>query len=552
MIPTSPPDPRVRRFLLPSRVLWQNAASGSVRLLVNNWGQALADAVPGCVLGGADAGVLLDFGRELNGSVQLVTGPIAGNKTVRARLRLGESASEAMGEPNQDHANHDIEIRLSPMASQEYGLSGFRFARLDLLDDIEVPLAVARAVTLELEPEEIGAFECSDERLNAIWKTGRETVRLCLQDFLWDGIKRDRLVWMGDLHPEVAVVLSCYGALDIVPRSLDWVRDHTPLPGWMNGIGSYSLWWIILQRDWWMHTGDHKYLQAQKPYLLGLLPQLFAMIGEDGRVAWAGMEFLDWPSSVQPEAVSAGLHALLSWGLQSADALLQVLEEDEVAAQCRSRVALLKQSAPALSPGEKAAISGSKQSAALLSLAGLRDAREANAQVLAREPLEGLSTFYGFYVLEARAQAGDMGGALDVIRNYWGAMLDLGATTFWEHWEPSWSHNAGRIDELPVAGRVDVHREYGGFCFQGLRHSLCHGWAAGPTAFLMSHVLGISIMEPGAARVAVRPDLGDLDWAQGQFPTPRGPIRVRHEKRADGRVHSEIQAPPGIEIVRGS
>ena len=550
MILSSPPDPRVRRFLLPSRVLWQHHAPGSVRLLENNWGQALADAVPGCVLGGAGAGVLLDFGRELNGSVQLVTGPIAGNKTVRARLRLGESASEAMGEPNQDHANHDIEIRLSPMASQEYGLSGFRFARLDLLDDIEVPLAVARAVTLELEPEQIGAFRCSDERLNEIWRVGRETVRLCLQDFLWDGIKRDRLVWMGDLHPEVAVVLSCYGALGIVPRSLDWVRDHTPLPGWMNGIGSYSLWWIILQRDWWMHTGDHKYLQAQKSYLLGLLPQLFAMIGSDGRVSWAGMEFLDWPSSVQPEAVRAGLHALLSWGLQSADALLQVLGEDEVAAQCRARVALLKQSAPALSPGEKAAISGSKQSAALLSLAGLCDAKAANAQVLAREPLEGLSTFYGFYVLEARAQAGDINGALDVIRNYWGAMLDLGATTFWEHWEPSWSRDAGRIDELPASGRVDVHREYGGFCFQGLRHSLCHGWAAGPTAFLMSRVLGVSILEPGAARVAVRPDLGDLDWAQGQFPTPRGPIQVRHEKRADGHVHSDIQAPPGIEIVR--
>ncbi len=127
-------------------------------------------------------------------------------------------------------------------------------------------------------------------------------------------------------------------------------------------------------------------------------------------------------------------------------------------------------------------------------------------------------------MLQARAQVGDMGGALDVIRRYWGAMLDLGATTFWEHWEPAWSRNAGRIDELPVEGKVDVHREYGGFCFQGLRHSFCHGWAAGPTAFLISHVLGISVLSAGATRVAVRPSLGDLAWAQGDFPTPRGPI----------------------------
>ncbi len=543
-------DSRARRFLLPTRVLWQNNAPGSELLLRNNWGQALADAVPGCSLRGAGAGVLLDFGREMNGSVQLVTGPIEGNKMVRARLRLGESASEAMGEPNNDHANHDIELRLSPMASQQYGLSGFRFARLDLLDDVPVPLVAARAATLEHEPEEIGQFECSDERLNHVWRVGRETVRLCLQDYVWDGIKRDRLVWMGDLHPEISVVLSCYGALDIVPRSLDWVRDHTPLPGWMNGIGSYSLWWIILQRDWWMHTGDLKYLQAQKSYLLGLLPELFTMIASDGCVSWNGMEFLDWPSSVQPEAVSAGLHALLSWGLESAHTLLQALGEAPMAARCSAQLGRLKVGAPALAPSEKAGVSGSKQSAALLSLTGLRDVGAANAQVLAREPLEGLSTFYGLYVLEARAQAGDMNGALEVMRRYWGAMLDLGATTFWEHFEPSWSLNAGRIDELPVEGKVDVHRTYGGFCFQGLRHSLCHGWAAGPTAFLISHVLGLSVLGAGASRVALRPDLGDLQWAQGSLPTPHGPVHVRHERRADGSIHTKVQAPPEVEIVR--
>ncbi len=547
-----PLDSRIHRYVLPTRVLWQNAAPGAELLLSHNWGQALADSVPCCTLRGAGAGVLLDFGRELHGGVQLVTGPTRGLALVRARLRLGESASEAMGEPNNDHANHDLEIRLSPMASQPYGLSGFRFARLDLLDAAELPLVAARAATVEHEPEEIGAFECSDARLNEIWRVGRETVRLCLQDYLWDGIKRDRLVWMGDLHPEVSVVLSCYGALDIVPRSLDWVRDHTPLPGWMNGIGSYSLWWIILQRDWWMHTADLKYLQAQKSYLLGLLPELMKMIGSDGRLHWRGMEFLDWPSSVQPEAVSSGLHALLAWGLESAHTLLQVLDEPAVAARCAAQVAKLKASAPALPPSEKAAVSGSKQSAALLALTGLRDARAANAQVLAREPLEGLSTFYGLYVLEARAGAGDMSGALDVIRGYWGAMLDLGATSFWEHWEPAWSHNAGRIDELPAEGKVDVHRSYGGFCFQGLRHSFCHGWAAGPTAFLISRVLGISILSAGAARVAVRPDLGGLRWAQGSLPTPHGPIHVRHEKRADGSVHSDIVAPHGVHIVRAS
>jgi hypothetical protein len=52
------------------------------------------------------------------------------------------------------------------------------------------------------------------------------------------------------------------------------------------------------------------------------------------------------------------------------------------------------------------------------------------------------------------------------------------------------------------------------------------------------------------ARVLVAPQLGRLQWAEGAYPTPRGPIRVRHERQADGRVKSDIAVPPGIEIVR--
>ena len=62
-----------------------------------------------------------------------------------------------------------------------------------------------------------------------------------------------------------------------------------------------------------------------------------------------------------------------------------------------------------------------KQASALLALSGMYDVADVNRQVLACEPLRGISTFYGYYVLQARARAGDVAGALDVIRRYWGA-----------------------------------------------------------------------------------------------------------------------------------
>jgi hypothetical protein len=161
-----------------------------------------------------------------------------------------------------------------------------------------------------------------------------------------------------------------------------------------------------------------------------------------------------------------------------------------------------------------------------------------------------MSTFYGYYVLQARAKAGDIRGALDCVREYWGAMLDLGATTFWEDFDLEWTANAARIDELVPRGKKDIHGDFGAHCYKGFRHSLCHGWASGPTAWLSEHVLGVRVLEPGCTVVRIAPRLGDLVWAEGAFPTPKGVIRIRHDKGADGKVRSKVEAPKGVRVVR--
>ena len=535
-------DPRIRRPQLPARVLWQEGVRNADILLTNDIGQARADNFP-CATLQPGGSLLLDFGRELHGGLQLVCGPTPGNRATKLRVRFGESASEAMGTPNNDHALHDMEIVLPPMSAQEYGMTAFRFVRLDSLenDPLEIPLVAARAITLMRPLEHVGAFECSDERLNLIWQTGADTVALCMQDYLWDGPKRDRLVWMGDLHPEIAVVSAVWGAHEIVPQSLDWVRDHTHQTQWMNGIGSYSMWWVLIQRDWYTAHGNREYLDQQRAYMLDLLPHILLQIGEDGSVNWRGSQFLDWPSVAQPEAVRAGLVALLVMTLEAAAQICEIWGETEMAAQCSHGVAALR-GATLMIPRDN------KQASSLVSLADLVPAKAINDEVLALEPLRGLSTFYGYYVLQARALAGDVDGALDVIRNYWGAMLDLGATSFWEHFELSWAENAARIDEIPAPQQRDIHRDCGEHCYQGWRHSLCHGWAAGPTAWLSQHVLGVEVFD-GGSQVRLTPHLGDLEWARGIFPTPHGPLKVSH-RRVNGEIETEFEVPNGVELIQ--
>jgi len=543
-------DPRVRTYVLPSRVLWQSGEGTVERtetLLHAGSGQVTLDNHNPCVLkeGG---GVLVDFGRELHGGLQIMVGGMQGKTPAKFRVRFGESVSEAMsdigGEKNatNDHAVRDSVVSAPWLGTAEVGNTGFRFVRIDLLDKGRtIPLVGLRAVSLMRNVEYIGSFQCSDPRLNRIWETGAYTVHLNMQDYLWDGIKRDRLVWIGDMHPETMTILSVFGDNEIIPKSLDLIRDETPPPGWMNGISSYSMWWVLIHHEWYQYKADREYLKQQRDYLVPLLARLCQCVDADGKEKLPGMRFLDWPSRADAQATHAGLHALLILTLQAGAELCDTLDETDQAAQCRTVAARLRKYIP--DPGQ------SKQAAALMALAGLKDAQSLNKDVMAVGGAARMSTFYGYYVLRARAQAGDIQGCLDCIRDYWGGMLDLGATSFWEDFDLAWTENAARIDELVPEGKKDIHGDFGNYCYQGFRHSLCHGWASGPTAWMSENVLGVQVLEPGCTKVRIDPKLGDLKWAKGTFPTPLGVIRVSHVKNADGSVTSTIDAPAGIEIV---
>lgn len=559
-------DSRIREYLSPVRIVWQQDSvqiENEHYLLLPGNGQADLSNSRVCVMRSTDArhpALLLDFGKEIQGGIQLVTGMPASQKPVRIRVRFGESVSEAMCEidgkngATNDHAVRDFQLSLPWLGVAEVGNSGFRFVRIDLSDDsVELQLKEIRAIATYRDIPYKGSFRCSDERLNQIWQTGAYTVHLNLQEYLWDGIKRDRLVWIGDMHPEVMTVNTVFGYNEAVPKSLDLTRNITPLPNWMNGISSYSIWWLLIQRDWFRYQGDWTYLQSQKDYLVGLLKVLISKVDASGREHLDGMRFLDWPSNENPEAINVGLQALMVQAMKYGAELCSLLQEPELASTCLETEVRLRKAAPQvikpfLTLKKKPTEPGMKQAAALLAWAGLMDANEADQKYLSQEGGHGFSTFYGYYMLRSMALAGNYSGALDIIRSYWGAMLDMGATTFWEDFNLDWLPNAAPIDELVPAGKKDIHGDFGAYCYKGFRHSLCHGWASGPTSWLTEYVLGVEVLEPGCRVLRIVPHLADLEWVEGTFPTPKGIVKIRHEKQPDGSISSKIDAPEGIVI----
>ena len=539
--------PLTAEYLPATRILWTaGEPEGIGKLLEAFCGQVAVNEPEVCTLHSGDA-VLLDFGRELHGGLR-ITGAIRDSKaTPRVRIRFGESVSEAMSDvatttATNEHSLRDFEASLPWLGSFETGNTGFRFVRIDILDDggSPLPIVAVEAKSILRDIPYLGSFRCSDERLNAIWQTATYTVHLNMQDYVWDGIKRDRLVWIGDMHPEVMTINTVFGSQDVVRKSLDFARDGTGPDEWMNGICSYSMWWCIIQRDLYLYTGNLAYLQEQHGYISALLRKI-ASCRDGSRENFKEGCFIDWPTSENPQSVHQCLQAMMSMTMKAGMDIAAALKDKALYEDCSACARELSY----YEPSEPA----TKQAAAFMTLAGILPEAE-GAETIAADGPDGFATFTGYYMLEALAAAGRYDDAMQIISDYWGGMLDLGATSFWEDLKYSDLAKSGRIDDFVPEAVYDIHKDGGAYCYEGLRHSFCHGWASGPAPWLSRHVLGIEPLEPGFRKVRIEPHLGHLDWAEGTFPTPNGLIHVSARKTEDGKTISDISLPKGVRRVR--
>lgn len=554
-------DEMARAFISPVRIVWKYDGDGK---LITNEQVLLAPGNSQPEMGRRNTctmtstsnqtpSLLLDFGKELHGGLQMLMGSSSRREPSLVRIRFGESVGEAnsqtlnsewkVGYSTDDHAKRDIVMEIPRDGMIEIGNTGFRFVRIDLLQpNTTISLKEVRAILRYRDIPYLGSFRSSNERLNKIWLTGAYTVHLNMQEYLWDGIKRDRLVWLGDMHPELMSITKVFGYNEVIPRSLDLACQQFPLPGWMNGMSAYSMWYLIGHHDWYMQNGDLEFLKKHRDYILGLVKQIDEKIDEQGNENLARSRFLDWPSSGNRAGVEAGYRALIGWALTDAEKLCNILGEPESAAVCAAaRERLNRKVMPH---------NDLKQAAALMAIAGIMDPKQAADEVVAVGGPKGFSTFYGYYMLQSLALAGEYETAMDIISQYWGGMLDMGATTFWEDFNMEWLENAARLDEITPAGKKDIHGDFGAYCYPGFRHSFCHGWSSGPTAWLSEHVLGVKIVDPGCAKVKIEPHLGNLEWVEGTVPTPKGVITVKHTRQADGSVKSEVSLPKGVKQVK--
>ncbi len=134
--------------------------------------------------------------------------------------------------------------------------------------------------------------------------------------------------------------------------------------------------------------------------------------------------------------------------------------------------------------------------------------------------------YFVFFELCAMCKTGNIEFAQNMIDSYWGGMIDLGATTIWEAYDPQ---NKGI-------------RHYQMYDFK-YDKSLCHAWGAGPIYLLGRFCLGVYPTSVGYKTFEVKPVLGKYPFLRGlcRYPMVRAFLFITTEKQHGQKLMPKVE-----------
>lgn len=484
--------------------------------------------------------ILVDFGKETFGYVNLKG--LKGKGTLS--LYYGESREEALSTDSCETLDRlDID-QPPPKDSVLEGSRAFRYVNIALGEGVQLDSVSMLYEYLPVANR--GRFHCSDSTVNKIWDIAAYTLHLNTREFFIDGIKRDRWIWSGDAYQSYLMNYYLFFDSATVARTIWALRGKDPVTSHINTIMDYSFYWFMGIYDYYLYTGDAGFIRQAYPRMVSLMQFILSRCNKDGWVEglpgdWV---FIDWADGLSKKGEVSFEQLLFVRSLETMALCAGLANDEEGAAAYRQQAAGLRsglftdfwdegQQAFAHSRVDGVLSSTLTRYANMFGIFFGYFTKEQEVavkeHVLLNDSVPKITTPYmRFYELEALCAMGDQVHVLKEIKDYWGGMLGLGATSFWEKYDPS---------EMGVQHTAMYGRPYG--------RSLCHAWGASPIYLLGKYYLGVRPRSPGYASYSVEPVLGGLQWMEGEVPTPHGNIQVYCSK-----TRIRVRAVAGAGVLR--
>ncbi|ACO31354.1 MULTISPECIES: alpha-L-rhamnosidase C-terminal domain-containing protein [Acidobacterium] len=482
--------------------------------------------------------LLLDFGREVTGRIELQS---ASDSPAQVVVQYGESEEEAIKQP---YLGADP-IYLPPHGTAFGPKSAFRYAVVRFTGGRETRFRSIRLDGIAYPVKYQGSFESSDAELNKMWAIGAYTAHLCMQDDIWDAPKRDRRRWIGDLDVSGRTIDDVFGDHFLMEDTLSRLIGAAPVEQHVNEIPGYSAFWITAETEYYLHFGSMKQLESVHSRMVQLLDYMAKDLNQqnlfsDLSHAWP---FVDWSPGMNGYDAQTRMATQFEYYAAFKDGayLLHILHDKNNASRMEAKAHALMAAAQHSMLDAQGSFGSRWQPNAYAVLSGVAGKdqyaaiwKNALADVGREEYHPYIITpYYNFYVVSAMAKMGHPDVALRWIRKYWGGMVQEGATSYWEGYDPTWYKG------------MDFHESLQADNMSGFAVSLAHGWSSGVTPWLMAQMLGIEPTAGGFSKVSIRPDLMGLKWARGSEPTPHGLLKVSI-RNSDGYV-TAIDLPAGVE-----
>ncbi|MDR2148680.1 MAG: alpha-rhamnosidase [Tannerella sp.] len=479
------------------------------------------EAMPAVGIERQPGGILLDFGKETFGFVVFHGLRSEG----KLNLYYGESKEEALDTEKCETLDR---FTFQGDQAKDFTIPESRAFRYVYVENEGLIYDSVSMLYEYLPLEYRGKFRCNDELINRIWDISAYTLHLTTREFFIDGIKRDRWVWSGDAYQNYGMNYYLFFDSPSVRRTILNLRGKNPVTSHINTIMDYTFYWFIGIYDYYRYTGDLAFIEMIYPRMKSLMDYCLSRRNGNGMMEGLAGDwvFIDWADFQMSKAGEVSVEQLLFCRSLEAMALCAGLlnQTDDLLNYKQLADDLFNKLFTAFWSDKKGAFVHNRENGVqseqitpytnlFAILFGYLD--EAKTQsvkqnvLLNPDALKITTPYMRFYELEALCKLGEHQHVLREIRNYWGGMLNLGATSFWEKYNP----NETGTEHLAMYGRP-----YG--------KSLCHGWGASPLYLFGKYYLGVQPETGGYKTFRICPALGDLQWIEGVVPVPEGEIKV--------------------------
>lgn len=451
---------------------------------------------------------------------------------------------------------------------EPFGRRAFRYLKLAAMaTPVPIRIEDLRMAFVHYPFTGEGSFRCSDEKLNRIWETGRYTTIVNSQNHFEDCPYREAALWIADAVVMARVVYQMSDDAALVRKSLLQAariqNEDGSIPG--NGpvrntfmLPDFCAHWLFGVWEYYLYGKDEAFLKEAWPTIPRLAKWFADQEDEAGLFARADREgwwcFIDWTEDIERKDRVTAISCFYYKFLVTAARIAEEVGEPSFAAELSVKAMRVRSSVRGLLriPGtgiyadslsdEGLSSSVTAQTNFAAAWSGVMEEAEIAAFVEGEflpgklPPIRG--AFFYHIVLETLFRHGYAEEAIRIIRAYWGAMLDRGATTWWETFDPSLPFPT---TPSPYLGHTPTYLQ------DSIPVSLSHGWGASPTYLLSRELLGVWVTDENGEDVSLRPNpVEGIDWAEGSVPTKLGAIRVRWERKADGDVRYRADIPRGL------